>query len=74
MVNATNLTLFKSGDLFLKADVLLFQFSVVLQQTRLSDLVLSNVVTQATALELHNLIILKDTTSFSWQKTNIEVT
>ncbi len=74
MVNTTNLTLFKSGDLFLKADVLLFQFSVVLQQTRLSDLVLSNVVTQATALELHNLIILKDTTSFSWQKTNIEVT
>lgn len=65
MVNATNLTLFKGGDLFLKADVLLFQFSVVLHQTRLSDLVLSNVVTQATALELHNLIILKDTTSFS---------
>lgn len=71
MVNTTNLTLFKGGDLFLQADVLFLQFSVVLQQTRLSDLVLSNVITQTTALQLHNLIILKNGTNIYEKKNQL---
>lgn len=53
-----HLALLEHGHLLLQRDVLLLQLGVVLQQTRLPELVLLDVVTQLIPLELHHLAVL----------------
>lgn len=58
MSSLSHLTLSQGSHLFLKRDVLLLQFAVILQQTSLPHLVLSDVIAQLTTLQLCQLRIL----------------
>lgn len=58
MLLSSHLTLLEHGDLLLQRDVLFLQFGVILQQTRLPELVLLDVIAQLIPLELHHLAAL----------------